>query len=82
MNIDMSGRRFELCFRPLSPGGQALAFPCDAQGHVQLDALGDEALERYLFARAVTGRDFARPAVRTIDDEAAPAHREPRITRT
>jgi hypothetical protein len=81
MDTDMNGRRFELCFRPLSPGWQALVFPCDADGHVQMDTLGDAALERYLFARAVMGREFAAPAVRTID-EPAPPYREPRITRT
>jgi hypothetical protein len=49
---------YEICFRSLSNRYRALHFPCDAQGQVPLDALRD-----YLFARAVVGREFARPAI-------------------
>jgi hypothetical protein len=51
--------RFQSLFHP----GRALAFPCDAQGRVDLDALGERAKTNYLFARAVVGREFAAPAV-------------------
>ena len=51
--------RFESQFQ----AGRALAFPCDAQGGVSLDALSERARENYLFARAVVGRDFANPIV-------------------
>ena len=54
---------FELRFESLFQSGRALAFPCDAQGDVSLDALSDQARQNYLFARAVVGRDYATPIV-------------------
>lgn len=54
---------FELRFQSLFNEGRALAFPCDAEGHVQLDALSERARNNYFYARAVIGRDFAFPAV-------------------
>jgi hypothetical protein len=55
--------RYEICYRPLSEGGRPLSFPCDEHGHVHMDALTERALNSYLYARAVVGREFARPAV-------------------
>ena len=52
-----------LCFRSLSDRGRGLAFSCDAQGQVNLDALSDRALNDYLFARTVIGREFLIPEV-------------------
>jgi hypothetical protein len=43
--------------------GRALAFPCDAGGHVDLDALSERARENYFYARAVVGFEYAQPAV-------------------
>ncbi len=54
---------FELRFQSLFNAGRGLAFPCDAEGHVDLDGLSDMARENYLFARAVVGRDYATPQV-------------------
>jgi len=54
---------FELRFRSLFNDGRALAFPCDAAGHVALDALSERARSNYFYARTVIGRDFAFPAV-------------------
>jgi len=54
---------YELRFESLFQAGRALAFPCDAQGGVLLDGLSDRALQNYLFARAVVGREFASPIV-------------------
>ena len=54
---------FELRFRSLFHEGRALAFACDAQGHIDLDALSERSRERYLLARARVGRDFALPEV-------------------
>jgi hypothetical protein len=51
--------RFESLFQP----GRALSFPCDAQGHVDLDALSPKEMDNYLFARATVGRDFQAPSV-------------------
>ncbi|MFG6440573.1 hypothetical protein [Roseateles sp. LKC17W] len=54
---------YELRFESLFQAGRALAFPCDAQGGVLLDALSEQARQNYLFARAVVGRDYAAPIV-------------------
>jgi hypothetical protein len=54
---------YQLRFRSLFDEGRALAFPCDAQGHVDLDALSPRALHNYLYARTVVGREFFMPAV-------------------
>ena len=55
---------YELRFESLFQAGRALAFPCDAHGGVRLDSLSDRALQNYLFARAVVGRDYASPTIR------------------
>ena len=54
---------FELRFRPLRDGRQAVAFPCDAEGRVDIDRLDARQRLDYYFARTVIGREFARPAV-------------------
>ena len=59
-----AGSGFELRFDPLATTGQAaLVFPCDAKGQVDMNALSSRALCDYLFARALIGREFERPAV-------------------
>lgn len=55
---------FELRFGSLFDEGRGFAFPCDAAGHVALDALSERARRNYLYARALMGRDFALPVVR------------------
>lgn len=55
---------FELRFAPLSGTGRCLSFPCDAQGHVDLNALSERARFNYLYARALIGRSYGWPAVR------------------
>ncbi len=54
---------YELRFQSLFHEGRALAFPCDAEGHVDMDALSERARGNYLYARAVVGREYATPAV-------------------
>lgn len=54
---------YQLRFRSLFDEGRALAFPCDAQGHVDMDTLSPRALHNYLYARTVVGREFFMPAV-------------------
>lgn len=61
--IAVGPQAFELRFESLFDAGRALAFPCDARGQVELDALSDRALDNYLYARAVVGREYATPAV-------------------
>lgn len=71
MNTDFGSlpgaAQYELRFQSLFNEGRALTFPCDAGGHVQLDALSERARFNYLYARAVIGREFAMPAVQVSD---------------
>jgi hypothetical protein len=62
-NAFTSRTGYELRFRDLFDEGRALAFPCDAKGHVDLDALSPRARNNYFYARTAIGRDFAMPAV-------------------
>ena len=55
--------RFELRYRSLSPHRCGYAFPCDAQGQVNLDLLSERARENYLYARAMVGFDLLHPQV-------------------
>jgi len=54
---------FLLRFRPIVDGGSGCAFPCDAAGRVDLDALSEQVRDAYLYARAVTGREFSAPTI-------------------
>jgi hypothetical protein len=54
---------YEVRFQSLFDVGRALIFPCDAQGHVELDALSERARHNYFYARAVVGREYAPGAV-------------------
>ena len=54
---------YELRFQSLVDAGRAYAFPCDAAGHVDMDALSDAARENYLYARIVVGYEFSVPSV-------------------
>ena len=57
---------FELLFQALNAQGRGLSFPCDAQGHVALVDLPEEARSNYLYARIVVGHEFAWPVVRPV----------------
>jgi len=63
----LSHPQYEIRFQSLYHEGRALTFPCDAQGHVEMDALSEKARLNYLYARAVVGREFYAPAVRKAD---------------
>jgi hypothetical protein len=54
---------FELRFQSLFDQGCGYTFHCDAAGCVDLDALSERARINYFSARALVGRDFARPVV-------------------
>lgn len=58
---------FELRFRSLFIEGCGYAFPCDAQGHVELDGLSERARLNYFFARKCIGREFGVPSVQPAD---------------
>lgn len=61
------GRHYQLRFASLFVEGRGYAFPCDARGQVDLDALSERARLNYYYARTVIGRDFSSPVV-TLDD--------------
>jgi hypothetical protein len=56
----------ELRYQSLFREGRGFSFPCDERGDVNLDALSERARNNYLFARAMVGRELARPEVRVL----------------
>jgi hypothetical protein len=62
----LGGHGFEVCFRSLRDAERVLCFPCDVAGQVELDALTDCVRNNYLYARAMIGVEFARPAVHAV----------------
>lgn len=60
-----------LHFEPLTAGDAGLDVPCDPQGRVGLDALGEKLRNDYFFARTLIGRLFAAPTVRPVPRIAA-----------
>ena len=58
--------RYEMRFSSLFQEGRAYAFPCDADGRVDIDALSDCARNNYFYARRVIGRELSMPAVQPI----------------
>ncbi len=54
---------FRLCFRSLFDSGRGYAFPCDAEGRVNLDELSESARNNYFYARTMVGRELTVPAV-------------------
>ena len=59
-------RTHELRFRSLSNEGRGYAFPCDREGHVDLDELTEHARRNYFFAHTVIGSEFYLPVVLPI----------------
>jgi hypothetical protein len=59
----MNQTRHELRFRPLLDAVRGYAFPCDAQGKVDLDALCEHTRNDYFYARALIGRVYRVPVV-------------------
>lgn len=64
--MESSSSQFQLCFRNLFDNGRGYAFPCDPEGHVDLDRMSERARNNYFYARAMIGRELAYPAVETI----------------
>ena len=63
MTVQSTISEFQLCFRSLFQSGRGFAFPCDANGRVDMEDLSDRARNNYLFARAMVGRELQVPAV-------------------
>ncbi|WP_157271329.1 hypothetical protein [Azohydromonas aeria] len=70
--LDVEQPGYELRFESLIDPRRACAFPCDARGQVDLDRLGEQALHRYLYARALIGGEFGRPVVQRRAEGSAP----------
>ena len=58
--------QYELRFQSLFREGRAWSFPCDAQGHVDLDTLSERARNNYWFVRTSIGREVDVPRVRQL----------------
>lgn len=63
MNTACAPAAYQLRFSSLFREGRGFAFPCDAEGHVDLDALGDNSRNNYFYARSVIGRELTMPRV-------------------
>jgi hypothetical protein len=61
--MSTSMNEFELRFQSLFDSGRGYAFPCDPEGHVDLDQLSERMRNNYLYARAMVGRELSVPAV-------------------
>ena len=60
--------RYHIRFQSLKDERLALEFRCDPEGRVELDELSERDRVNYLFARAVVGAEFQRPAVVQVSD--------------
>jgi hypothetical protein len=65
VTFDANGDRaaFQLRFRSLVGEANEFTCPCDAAGHVVMDAMSERARSSYLFARAMVGRLYAPPEI-------------------
>jgi hypothetical protein len=63
-NIASNQQPHLIYFQSLFQHGRGFAFPCDAAGQVDMDAMTEHTRANYLFARAMIGREFAFPCVR------------------
>ncbi|MBS0341417.1 MAG: hypothetical protein JSS56_12885 [Proteobacteria bacterium] len=59
----LAGAGWELRFEPLFAGHRGFVFPCDEHGRVDMNSLSERALQNYLYARAMMGRETAWPQV-------------------
>jgi hypothetical protein len=63
---DKTHAGFRLHFRPLYGRGPGFAFPCDAEGRVDIDRLGETERRNYFFARSLVGREFHTPEIEAV----------------
>jgi hypothetical protein len=57
---------YVLRFTGLFNRGRGYAFPCDAEGRVDVDELSDRARDNYFHARAAVGKELAAPIVTLV----------------
>ena len=60
------GARYELRFTGLFNRGRGYAFPCDAEGRVDIRDLSDRGRASYLHAQACVGTEFSRPVIAPV----------------
>jgi hypothetical protein len=66
MTFTANDARYELRFAGLFNRGRGYAFPCDAQGHVDIDDLSAQGRNNYFYARAVVGKELSAPTVAPV----------------
>ena len=66
IQVSASPARYELRFTSLFDRGRGYAFPCDAQGHVDIGDLSERGRSNYLYARVVIGHEVAIPYVALV----------------
>jgi hypothetical protein len=64
--LEHEPKSYQLFFRSLFQPGRGYAFACDAQGHVDLDAMGERERADYFYARGLVGRELQAPTVRVL----------------
>jgi hypothetical protein len=57
---------YELRFTGLFDRGRGYAFPCDAEGHVDLHGLTDRGRANYLHAQSAVGTEFSAPTIALV----------------
>ena len=61
--MNESSTQFQLRFQSLFDPGRGFAFPCDRDGHVDMNHMSERARNNYFYARTVIGREVDVPAV-------------------
>ena len=62
-----SNSAFELRFRHLYKPGRAFAFPCDAEGTVDLGGMSERCRNSYFYVRTGVGSEVDVPRVLRLD---------------
>jgi hypothetical protein len=57
---------YELRFINLFNRGRGYVFPCNAEGHVELDDLSMRGRLNYFYARVVVGNELSAPTVMLV----------------
>ena len=65
--VSGSNSAFELRFRHLFKPGRAFAFPCDAEGKVDLGGMSERCRNSYFYVRTVVGSEVDVPRVLRLD---------------
>jgi len=55
--------RYTLFFRSILLAGRGYAFPCNAEGRVELQAMSTRLRQNYLYAKARVGLELLSPVI-------------------